>query len=100
MDSITQNKPEERNCVLLDEQVDTLISIVLSHFNVEEILSRIRSELKTSYVTRSAQYSHLDTIIKLPLERMNEEERFLSAFISYPNMRNDLPSLLADKSPS
>ena len=95
MDSIPQNKPEERNCVLLDDQVDTLISIVLSHFNVEEILSRIRSELKTSYVTRSAQYSHFDTIIKLPLERMNEEERFLSAFISYPNMRNDLPSLLS-----
>ena len=94
-----QPPKEEANIDLTVEQTQSLIDIIKKHFIIEDVLYRIRPELKTSYQTRSEKYPELlndpNIIIKLPVDKMNEEERFLYAYLSLPNLVNDLPSLLS-----
>ena len=94
-----QPPKEEANIDLTVEQTQSLIDIIKKHFIIEDVLYRIRPELKTSYQTRSEKYPELlndpNIIIKLPIDKMNEEERFLYAYLSLPNLVNDLPFLLS-----
>ena len=84
---------------LSEEQSKKLIEIIKSHFNTSEILYNIRPELKNSYITRSNNYPELQNdkniIIKIPIEKMNEEERLLNAYLSEQNILNDIPSILS-----
>ena len=84
---------------LTEEQSKKLIEIIKSHFNTSEILYNIRPELKNSYITRSNNYPELQNdkniIIKIPIEKMNEEERLLNAYLSEQNILNDIPSILS-----
>ena len=82
------------NQELSEEECSKLISIIKSHFIPEEILFRIRPELKDSYISRKNDNLKNDSLIKLPLEKMNEEERFLHAYLCQSNLYNDIPSLI------
>lgn len=87
------NKPVY-NQELSEEECTKLISIIKSHFIPEEILFRIRPELKDSYLSRKNDNLQTDSLIKIPLEKMNEEERFLHAYLCQSNLYNDIPSLM------
>ena len=76
----------------LDES-KKIISIIKLHFLPEQILFRIRPELKDSYISRKNDNLSTDSIIKIPLEKMNEEERLLHAYLCESNLYNDIPSL-------
>ena len=84
---------------LTEDQSKKLIEIIKSHFNTSEILYNIRPELKDSYNTRSNNYPELQNdkniIIKIPIEKMNEEERLLNAYLSEQNILNDIPQILS-----
>ena len=82
------------NQELSEEECTKLISIIKSHFIPEEILFRIRPELKDSYISRKNDNLENDSLIKIPLEKMNEEERFLHAYLCQSNLYNDIPSLI------
>ena len=77
----------------LDES-KKIISIIKLHFLPEQILFRIRPELKDSYISRKNDNLSTDSIIKIPLEKMNEEERLLHAYLCESNLYNDIPSLM------
>lgn len=79
---------------LSEEKCSQLISLIKSHFIPEEILYRIRPELKTSYLSRIDEKLPEDKIIKIPLDKMNEEERLLEAYLCKSNLYNDIPLLL------
>jgi hypothetical protein len=79
---------------LSQDQCEKIISIIKSHFIPEEILFRIRPELKESYISRKDDNLEIDSLIKIPLEKMNEEERFLHAYLCKKNLYNDIPSLI------
>ena len=87
------NKPIY-NQELSEEECTKLISIIKSHFIPEEILFRIRPELKESYISRKNDSLKSDSLIKIPLEKMNEEERLLHAYLCNSNLYNDIPSLM------
>jgi hypothetical protein len=96
----TSLPPEEAyDTLLTEDQSQKLINIIKSHFNPSEILYNIRPELKDSYINRSKNYKELEkdknTIIKIPLEKMNEEERLLNAYLSELNILNDIPHILS-----
>ena len=99
-DDVNKNKaspPIEKpiyNQELSEEECTKLISIIKSHFIPEEILFRIRPELKDSYISRKNDNLENDSLIKIPLEKMNEEERFLHAYLCQSNLYNDIPSLI------
>ena len=84
---------------LTEDQSKKLIEIIKTHFNTSEILFNIRPELKKSYNIRSNNYPELQNdkniIIKIPIEKMNEEERLLNAYLSEQNILNDIPSILS-----
>ena len=82
------------NQELSEEECSKLISIIKSHFIPEEILYRIRPELKESYLSRKNDNLQSDSLIKIPIEKMNEEERFLHAYLCQSNLYNDIPSLM------
>ena len=82
------------NQELSEEECSKLISIIKSHFVPEEILFRIRPELKESYLSRKNDNLQTDSLIKIPIEKMNEEERFLHAYLCQSNLYNDIPSLM------
>ena len=89
--------PKEKpiyNQELSEEECSKLISIIKSHFIPEEILYRIRPELKESYLSRKNDNLQSDSLIKIPIEKMNEEERFLHAYLCQSNLYNDFPSLM------
>ena len=89
--------PKEKpiyNQELSEEECSKLISIIKSHFIPEEILYRIRPELKESYLSRKNDNLQSDSLIKIPIEKMNEEERFLHAYLCQSNLYNDIPSLM------
>ena len=89
--------PKEKpiyNQELSEEECSKLISIIKSHFIPEEILYRIRPELKESYLSRKNDNLQNDSLIKIPIEKMNEEERFLHAYLCQSNLYNDIPSLM------
>jgi len=79
---------------LSEEECTKLISIIKSHFIPEEILYRIRPELKESYISRKIDNLETDSLIKIPIEKMNEEERLLHAYLCKSNLYNDIPSLI------
>ena len=79
---------------LSEDESTKLISIIKSHFLPEEILFRIRPELKDSYISRKNDNLKTDSLIKIPLEKMNEEERLLHAYLCESNLYNDIPSLI------
>ena len=79
---------------LSEEECTKLISIIKSHFLPEDILYRIRPELKDSYISRKDENLQTDSLIKIPIEKMNEEERLLHAYLSKANLYNDIPSLM------
>ena len=87
------NKPIY-NQELSEDECTKLISIIKSHFIPEEILFRIRPELKDSYLSRKNDNLQTDSLIKIPIEKMNEEERFLHAYLCKSNLYNDIPSLM------
>ena len=87
------NKPVY-NQELSEDECTKLISIIKSHFIPEEILFRIRPELKDSYLSRKNDNLQTDSLIKIPIEKMNEEERFLHAYLCKSNLYNDIPSLM------
>ena len=74
------NKPVY-NQELSEDECTKLISIIKSHFIPEEILFRIRPELKDSYLSRKNDNLQTDSLIKIPIEKMNEEERLLHAYL-------------------
>ena len=82
------------NQELSEDECSKLISIIKSHFVPEEILFRIRPELKESYLSRKNDNLQTDSLIKIPIEKMNEEERFLHAYLCQSNLYNDIPSLM------
>ena len=89
--------PKEKpiyNQELSEEECSKLILIIKSHFIPEEILYRIRPELKESYLSRKNDNLQSDSLIKIPIEKMNEEERFLHAYLCQSNLYNDIPSLM------
>ena len=79
---------------LSEEECVKVISIIKSHFIPEEILYRIRPELKESYLSRKNNNLNTDSLIKIPIEKMNEEERLLEAYLCKSNLYNDIPSLI------
>ena len=79
---------------LSEEECTKLISIIKAHFLPEDILYRIRPELKDSYISRKDENLQTDSLIKIPIEKMNEEERLLHAYLSKANLYNDIPSLM------
>ena len=79
---------------LSEEECIKIISIIKSHFIPEEILYRIRPELKESYLSRKNNNLNTDSLIKIPIEKMNEEERLLEAYLCKTNLYNDIPSLI------
>ena len=79
---------------LSEEECVKVISIIKSHFIPEEILYRIRPELKESYLSRKNNNLNTDSLIKIPIEKMNEEERLLEAYLCKTNLYNDIPSLI------
>ena len=79
---------------LSEEECIKIISIIKSHFIPEEILYRIRPELKESYLSRKNDNLNTDSLIKIPIEKMNEEERLLHAYLCKSNLYNDIPSLI------
>ena len=93
-----QNNPPRKKPVydqeLSEEECKKLISIIKTHFKPEEILYRIRPELKDSYISRKNDNLQTDSLIKIPLEKMNEEERLLHAYLCKSNLYNDIPSLM------
>ena len=93
-----QNNPNIKKPVydqeLSEEECTKLISIIKSHFLPEEILYRIRPELKDSYLSRKNDNLNTDSLIKIPIEKMNEEERLLHAYLCKSNLYNDIPSLM------
>ena len=54
------------NQELSEEECSKLISIIKSHFIPEEILFRIRPELKDSYISRKNDNLKNDSLIKIP----------------------------------
>ena len=92
------NKPPVNKPVydqeLLEEECSKLIDIIKAHFIPEEILFRIRPELKESYLSRKNDKLATDSLIKIPIEKMNEEERLLHAYLCKSNLYNDIPSLM------
>ena len=92
------NKPPVNKPVydqeLLEEECSKLIDIIKAHFIPEEILFRIRPELKESYLNRKNENLATDSLIKIPIEKMNEEERLLHAYLCKSNLYNDIPSLM------
>ena len=92
------NKPPVNKPVydqeLLEEECSKLIDIIKAHFIPEEILFRIRPELKESYLSRKNENLATDSLIKIPIEKMNEEERLLHAYLCKSNLYNDIPSLM------
>ena len=92
------NKPPVNKPVydqeLLEEECSKLIDIIKAHFIPEEILFRIRPELKESYLNRKSDNLATDSLIKIPIEKMNEEERLLHAYLCKSNLYNDIPSLM------
>ena len=92
------NKPPVNKPVydqeLLEEECSKLIDIIKAHFIPEEILFRIRPELKESYLSRKNDNLATDSLIKIPIEKMNEEERLLHAYLCKSNLYNDIPSLM------
>ena len=97
-DDKKNNNPPQKKPVydqeLSEEECTKLISIIKSHFNPEEILYRIRPELKDSYISRKNDNLQTDSLIKIPLDKMNEEERLLHAYLCNSNLYNDIPSLM------
>ena len=101
MENITNEKKNDKpsppklvyDQELSEEKCSQLISLIKSHFIPEEILYRIRPELKASYISRIDKNLPEDTIIKIPLEKMNEEERLLEAYLCKSNLYNDIPPL-------
>ena len=93
-----QNNPNIKKPVydqeLSEEECTKLISIIKTHFLPEEILYRIRPELKDSYLSRKNDNLNTDSLIKIPIEKMNEEERLLHAYLCKSNLYNDIPSLM------
>ena len=99
-------KKEPFNIEITQEQNEKLYEIILNHFNVVDILEKIRPQLKNSYLERSKLYfnnennnnnnenNNINNIIKIPLEKMNEEERLLYAFICKPNISEDIPQIM------
>ena len=79
---------------LSEEECIKIISIIKSHFIPEEILYRIRPELKESYLSRKNDNLNTDSLIKIPIVKMNEEERLLHAYLCKSNLYNDIPSLI------
>ena len=79
---------------LSEEECEKIISIIKSHFIPEEILYRIRPELKESYLSRKNDNLNTDSLIKIRIEKMNEEERLLHAYLCKSNLYNDIPSLI------
>ena len=57
---------------LSEEECTKLISIIKSHFLPEDILYRIRPELKDSYISRKDENLQTDSLIKIPIEKMNK----------------------------
>lgn len=94
----TNNNPNIKKPVydqeLSEEECTKLISIIKSHFLPEEILYRIRPELKDSYLSRKNDNLNTDSLVKIPIEKMNEEERLLHAYLCKSNLYNDIPSLM------
>ena len=97
------SKKEPFNIEITQEQNEKLYEIILNHFNVVDILEKIRPQLKNSYLERSKLYfnnnnennkNNINNIIKIPLEKMNEEERLLYAFICKPNISEDIPQIM------
>ena len=96
-DKNKSNPPSEKpiyNQELSEEECSKLISIIKSHFVPEEILFRIRPELKDSYISRKNDNLESESLIKIPIEKMNEEERLLHAYLCQSNLYNDIPSLV------
>jgi len=97
-DKDKDNKPPVQKPVydqeLLEEECSKLINIIKAHFIPEEILFRIRPELKESYLSRKNDNLATDSLIKIPIEKMNEEERLLHAYLCKSNLYNDIPSLM------
>ena len=93
-----QNNPNVKKPVydqeLTEEECRKLISIIKTHFLPEEILYRIRPELKDSYLSRKNDNLNTDSLIKIPIEKMNEEERLLHAYLCKSHLYNDIPSLI------
>ena len=92
----TDNKPQ--NFTVEGDELNKIIDIIQNHVDVSEILFKIRPELKQSYTSRAERYAQVDLstqAIKIPLDKMNEEERLLHAYLSPPNLSHDLPSLLS-----
>lgn len=93
-----ENKPPVNKPIydqeLSEEECTKLISIIKSHFIPEEILFRIRPELKDSYISRKNDNLDTESLIKIPIEKMNEEERLLHAYLCKSNLYNDIPSLM------
>ena len=96
-------KKEPFDIEITQEQNEKLYEIILNHFNVVDILEKIRPQLKNSYLERSKLYfnnnnennkNNINNIIKIPLEKMNEEERLLYAFICKPNISEDIPQIM------
>lgn len=100
MNNTNNNPPKEPiDTELTNEQTEKLISIIKSHFNIEDILYRIRPELKESYLNRKVKYPSLEkddsVLIKIPVNKMNEEERYLQAYLCVANIIADIPSLMS-----
>ena len=96
-DKNKSNPPSEKpiyNQELSEEECSKLISIIKSHFIPEEILFRIRPELKDSYISRKNDNLESESLIKIPIEKINEEERLLHAYLCQSNLYNDIPSLV------
>ena len=60
---------------LLEKEFLKLISIIKSLIP-EEILFRIQPELKDSYISKKNGNLEINSLIKIPYEKMNEEESF------------------------
>lgn len=97
-DKDKDNKPPVNKPVydqeLLEEECSKFIDIIKAHFLPEEILFRIRPELKESYLSRKNDNLASDSLIKIPIEKMNEEERLLHSYLCKSNLYNDIPSLM------
>jgi hypothetical protein len=96
---------ETTNIFNIDEkEVDTLLTFLRKRFNPVLTLERVHPKLKELYEKRLQHYADnmsVDPIsiiksklVRLPKEKMNNEERMLRAFLSDTNLKEDLPVLM------
>lgn len=103
-----QAKTEMKGEYSLDEKEFSIIrQYLINNFPIEDVMEKIDPRLKAAYDNRSIHYLNLMkeknesendnkgvSVVKIPRDKMNHEERLLTASLSETNMRDDINAIL------